>query len=44
MTDLLNEQIVQAILQALAYGFLTGFTFYFLPMGVKLVLSLIKTR
>lgn len=42
--ELLNDQIIQAILQALGYGFLAGFAMYFLPMGVRLVLSLIKAR
>jgi uncharacterized membrane protein len=42
MNEILNSEIIQIILHALAYGFLAGFTFFLLPWGVKLVVSIIR--
>ena len=39
----LNGEIIQIILQALGYGFLAGLAFYFLPMGIRLAVSLVRT-
>jgi|GEM_PF-3705888 len=40
----LNDEIINVVLTYLGYGFLAGFAFLFLPMGVRLALGIIKPR